>query len=118
MSDTKITSSSSSPLPERPAGVSGKKKLEAAKVAGSAGPKSVDAVTRLVESDVLEISGPARQVAKLREEIAKVPDVREERIADIKARIKSGTYAVPSREVARKMIEWGRDHGGTSPSSG
>lgn len=115
MSDTKITSSSSSPLPDRPAGVSGKKKME---TVGSAGPKSVDAVTRLVESDVLEISGPARQVAKLREEIAKVPDVREERIADIKARIKSGTYAVPSREVARKMIEWGRDHGGASPSSG
>ena len=111
MSDTKITSSGSSPLPDRPAGVSGKKKMEAA------GSKSPEAVTRLVESDVLEISGPARQVAKLREEIAKVPDVREERIANIKARIKSGTYAVPSREVARKMIEWGRDHGGSSPSS-
>ena len=114
MSDTKITSSSSSPLPERPAGVSGKKKTEAA---GATGAKSPEAVTRLVESDVLEISGPARQVAKLREEIARVPDVREERIADIKARIKSGTYGVPSREVARKMIEWGRDHGGSSPSS-
>ena len=114
MSDTKITSSGPFPLPDRPAGVSGKKKAEAA---GATGAKSPEAVTRLVESDVLEISGPARQVAKLREEIARVPDVREERIADIKARIKSGTYGVPSREVARKMIEWGRDHGGSSPSS-
>ena len=114
MSDSKITSSGPSPLHERPEGVSGKKKAAAA---GSSGSKGPEAVTRLVESDVREISGPARQVAKLREEIARVPDVREERIADVKARIKAGTYAVPSREVARKMIEWGRDHGGTSPSS-
>lgn len=113
MSDPKITSSSGSARPaDRPESLS--KKPVVKDVAG--GPEGkVPPVTRLVESDVLEISGPARQVARLREEIEKVPEVRAQRIAELRERIQSGTYSVPAKEVVSKIVEWGRKHGG-SPS--
>ena len=113
MSDPKITPSGSGRVPDLPEKVS--------KKAGVSGPekeenKTPSKVTRLVESDVLEISGPARQVARLREEIAKMPDVREERIAALKEQIKDGSYNVPTSEVAQKMIAWGKEHGAASDS--
>jgi flagellar biosynthesis anti-sigma factor FlgM len=56
-------------------------------------------------------------VARLREEISKVPDVREERIAELREQIRNGSYSVPSQEVAKKMIAWGKDHGGVPSGS-
>jgi negative regulator of flagellin synthesis FlgM len=113
MSDPKVTSSSSGParVPDRSEPLVKKSGVQETRNEGKGKEPSV---TRLVESDVLEISGPARQVAKLREEIAKIPDVRSERIANIREKIQAGTYSVPSGEVVRKIIEWGRRHGGQS----
>jgi len=116
MSDPKVTSSSSGPgrVPDRSEALSKKSGVQNTKNDGKI---PATPVTKLVESDVLEISGPARQVARLREEIAKIPDVRSERIANIRERIQAGTYSVPSGEVARKIVEWGRRHGGTPQGS-
>ena len=116
MSDPNVTSSTSGPahVPDRTGALA---KKSGVKGAGDAQQGKEPPVARLVESDVLEISGPARQVARLREEIAGLPDVRAERIAEIKEKVKSGTYAVPTAEVAKKMIEWGRNHGGKPSGS-
>ena len=113
MSDPKITPSGSARVPDLPEKVSKKTGVSGPEREKSTTPSNV---TRLVESDVLEISGPARQVARLREEIAKMPDVREERIAALKEQIKDGSYNVPTSEVARKMIAWGKEHGAASDS--
>ncbi|EQD25157.1 MAG: flagellar biosynthesis anti-sigma factor FlgM [Nitrospirae bacterium] len=114
MSDPKVTPSGSARIPDRPEKLSRKAGIGET---GSEEKKAPPPVARLVESDVLEISGPARQVARLREEIAKVPDVREERIAELRERIKDGSYSVPASEVAKKMIAWGKNHGGASSGS-
>ncbi|MDA8028933.1 MAG: flagellar biosynthesis anti-sigma factor FlgM [Nitrospiraceae bacterium] len=114
MSDPKVTPSGSARIPDRPEKLA--KKSGVGKT-GNEGKKAPDQAARLVESDVLEISGPARQVARLREELSKVPEVREERIAELRERIKDGTYSVPARLVAKKMIAWGKNHGGASSGS-
>lgn len=55
--------------------------------------------------DKVEISsfGKAYQVAK--SAVNEAPDVREDKIADIKARIDDGTYEVSSEKFADKLLE-------------
>ena len=114
MSDPKVTPPGSARIPDRPEKLS---KKAAVGEPDNESRKTPVPVTRIVESDVLEISGPARQVARLREEISKVPEVREERIAELREQIRNGSYSVPSQEVAKKMIAWGKDHGGVPSGS-
>ncbi|MHB1285035.1 MAG: flagellar biosynthesis anti-sigma factor FlgM [Leptospirales bacterium] len=57
------------------------------------------------ETDLVEISGPAKQVARLRELIRQTPDVRSQKVMEIKNRVDRGEYHVPAREILRKMVE-------------
>ncbi len=57
------------------------------------------------ETDMVVISGPARQIAKIREQIDREPSVRMEKVLELKARIHRGDYNVPSRDILRKMVE-------------
>ncbi len=61
------------------------------------------------EGDKVEISAEARKLQEslsfLKSEIKKIPDVREEKIKDIKARIEAGIYDpdAVTKEVARSI---------------
>ncbi|MDA8060527.1 MAG: flagellar biosynthesis anti-sigma factor FlgM [Leptospirillum sp.] len=57
------------------------------------------------ETDMVVISGPARQIARLREQIDREPSVRMEKIIELKTRIHRGEYNVPARDILRKMVE-------------
>ncbi len=61
-------------------------------------------VARTSEKDKVEISsfGKAYQIAK--NAVAKSPDVREDRIAEIKSKIDSGTYYVSNEDLAEKLL--------------
>jgi negative regulator of flagellin synthesis FlgM len=54
--------------------------------------------------DRVEISAKAREIQTAKDMIRKLPDMDEEKVAEIKARIKAGTYKVNSRAAASKMI--------------
>ena len=56
-------------------------------------------------SDKLEISQTGKDYQIAKSALKSVPDVREERVRDIKERIASGTYNVNAEEVADKLIE-------------
>lgn len=56
------------------------------------------------QGDSVAISGQARQIQRAREVALAAPDVREEKVAELKAMIKAGTYAVDSRKVAEKLL--------------
>ena len=58
--------------------------------------KSVDSVT---------LSDSARSLAAARDAVQNAPDVREEKVAEIKQRVADGTYSVPARILARKMLD-------------
>ena len=51
-----------------------------------------------------EISGKAKDFAKAHSIAAATPDVREDRIAELKKRIAAGEYKIDSEKVAEKML--------------
>ncbi|NLK27005.1 MAG: flagellar biosynthesis anti-sigma factor FlgM [Clostridiales bacterium] len=67
--------------------------------------KSTADIKKSSFADKLEISqiGKDYQVAK--QILKSVPDVRKDRVNEIKARIASGTYDVSAREVADKLVD-------------
>ena len=70
--------------------------------------KSVDTGTKASETSAAparaEISDKAKDLAKAYAVASAAPDVREDRIAELKKRIASGDYNVDSDKVADKMI--------------
>ncbi len=60
---------------------------------------------RTTRADSVELSSTARSVANAREAAKNAPEVREQKVADIKHRIESGTYEVPARVLARNMLD-------------
>ncbi|SRR5581483_4559242 len=54
--------------------------------------------------DTLEVSARGRELAKAQEAVDAAPDVRADKVADIKKRIEDGTYNVPADVLARKLL--------------
>ncbi len=55
-------------------------------------------------NDKLEISSAARSYQTARTAVAEAPDVREDKIAYIKAQMSAGTYNISSEAVADKIL--------------
>jgi negative regulator of flagellin synthesis FlgM len=51
-----------------------------------------------------EISSKAKEMAKAKDVAASAPDVREEKIAELKRRIAAGKYQVDSDAIADRMV--------------
>jgi flagellar biosynthesis anti-sigma factor FlgM len=56
-------------------------------------------------SDTLEISDGARELARARQAVDAAPDVRADKVADIKKRIEDGTYTVSPHLLAQKILD-------------
>ena len=54
--------------------------------------------------DSMQLSDKAKEISRLVKETAKLPEIREEKIAQIKAEINNNTYKIPARDVAAKML--------------
>lgn len=55
------------------------------------------------QSEVVEVSSQ-KLIESAVQKILSMPEIREEKVAQIKAQIQSGTYNVSNREIARAMI--------------
>ena len=55
-------------------------------------------------SDKLEISQVAKDYRVAKDVLAQTPDIREDKVSDIKRRMESGTYNVNMQEVADKLV--------------
>lgn len=55
-------------------------------------------------SDKFEISDTAQDISDSQDTVSKASDVREDKIADIKARMAAGTYNISSEAVADKIL--------------
>ncbi len=55
-------------------------------------------------SDTLVLSSRAQELHFVKEQVLKSPEVRAERINEIKKQIQDGNYQVSSNEIALKMI--------------
>jgi len=67
--------------------------------AGKAHPRSYAQST-----DSVTLSDSARSVATARTAVQNAPDIREQKVADIKQQLSDGTYQVSSRMLARKLL--------------
>ncbi len=72
------------------------KRSRANNVSGSVGKPGVDQVS---------ISEKSREIQKLEAVIASTPDIRQEKVEELKEKIEKGEYRVDSREVARRILE-------------
>jgi negative regulator of flagellin synthesis FlgM len=54
--------------------------------------------------DTLEVSARGRELAKAQQAVDAAPDVRADKVADIKQRIADGTYHVSADVLARKLL--------------
>jgi negative regulator of flagellin synthesis FlgM len=57
------------------------------------------------QTDSVSLSESARSLASARQAVQETPDVRTDKIAEIKQRVQDGTYSVPSKVLARKMLD-------------
>lgn len=60
-------------------------------------------------TDSVEISSRSRELARARQAVEDAPDVRADKIAEIKRRIEDGTYSVSPHLLAQKLLEGSND---------
>src|SRR5712691_9529319 len=56
------------------------------------------------QPDAVSISDAARSVASAQKSVASTPDVREDRVATLKAAVANGSYSVNSRTLATSIL--------------
>lgn len=56
------------------------------------------------ESDRLELSVKSREISHLQDLIQSTPDVREERVQQVRSQIESGTYNVKAEKISEKIV--------------
>ncbi len=54
--------------------------------------------------DTVQLSGNAEWVARMSEALQQIPDIRVERVQELKKQVATGEYAVSARAVAEKML--------------
>lgn len=59
----------------------------------------------LKKADKTQVSDEARLFQAAFQKLKNMPDVREEKVADIKKSVDSGTYQVSGKEIVEKMVE-------------
>lgn len=58
-----------------------------------------------VDSDRLQFSSEASEVGKLVDQIKQLPDIRIEKVNDLRGRIAAGNYDPPSEDIAAAILK-------------
>ena len=56
-------------------------------------------------TDTVVISDAAKRVQEARHQLDAIPDIRQEKVAQLKQQVESGTYQIRAEETAAKMIK-------------
>ena len=59
------------------------------------------------KSDTVVISDAAKRVQEARNQLNDIPDVREEKVTELRNQIQNGTYQIDADKIAGKMIKEG-----------
>lgn len=57
------------------------------------------------QDTIVNLSQASKEVQKIRELLLSEPDIREEKVADLKKRIESGEYTIDHARVADKLVD-------------
>ena len=66
--------------------------------------KKVNKAGAVSSKDAYEVSQFAKEYQIAKNAVSKTSDVREDRVAEIKEALASGTYNVSAQEIAEKMV--------------
>ena len=64
-----------------------------------------NAANQVVKEDKVVLSQEAKRVQEAKKLMESIPDIREEKIAKVRAQIESVTYQVEEKKLAAKMIK-------------
>lgn len=67
--------------------------------------KKVKESNRLSKKDEFSISKEAKEIQRAMKAAKNSPDIRKEKIQEIRERINSGNYNVDAKKIAEKMID-------------
>jgi negative regulator of flagellin synthesis FlgM len=68
------------------------------------GDKSIGGAATTVAAERVELSAKAKDFQRIRQTLDRIPDVRREKIQELKDQIESGKYTVDPGKVAAKMV--------------
>ena len=60
-----------------------------------------------VKADTVVISDAAKRVQEARRQLDDIPDVREDKVSQLRSQIQNGTYEINADKIAGKMIKEG-----------
>ena len=70
-------------------------------------PSNNKADNAAVKTDTVVISDAAKRIQEIRSQLDEVPDVREEKVAQLRQQIENGTYEIEPDKIAEKIIAEG-----------
>lgn len=56
------------------------------------------------KSDTVNLSSAAKELSRAKSQLEEVPDVREDKVAEIKKQIQDGTYQPDAQKIAGNML--------------
>lgn len=68
-------------------------------------PKKVEPSMASQQSESIALSPVGQEIQQYTKAMADIPDIRKERITQIQAALKKGTYAISSQDLADKLIQ-------------
>jgi negative regulator of flagellin synthesis FlgM len=84
--------------------VEGRDRAQDTARAGDKAASQSGAEAQAAATDRVELSGRSREMAKAHEAVAATPEVRKQKVEEIKASVANGEYEVDADQVAQKMI--------------
>ncbi len=70
-----------------------------------AGPTADQADKAAPKTDTVVISDAAKRIQEARAQLDQIPDVREDKVAELRNQIQSGTYSVDAEKAADKLLK-------------
>ena len=68
-------------------------------------PTSDQAEKQQVKADTVELSDMGKRVHEAHKQLEKIPNIREDKVAQLKEQVENGTYEPDPEKVAEKMIK-------------
>lgn len=67
--------------------------------------KQASKANGLLKEDEVVLSEKAREIKEAKKLLDSVPEIREEKVAQLRKQIENGTYEVKGKEIAVKMVK-------------
>lgn len=64
-------------------------------------------INKATDKDKVIISHKALNIKDIQQELVRIPDIREDRVKELKEQVQKGTYRVPARAIASKILNYG-----------